>query len=116
MKYFKMIFATVSLLIIANTVIAEGQRMMANPNVITEVRNTEDKVNNSNDFTSIKPGENAVKMASVSSKDKNKNTAVQIPGAVQLQSNNEGVKENNKDVVKKYNRFSTKQGEKKNKK
>ena len=116
MKYFKKIFATVSLFIFANIVIADGQRMIANPNVNTEVRSTEDKVNDSNDFTSINPGDNAVKMSSVFSKDKNKSTAVQIAGAVQLQSNNEGVKENNKDVVKKYNRFSKIKGEKKNKK
>lgn len=114
MKYFKMIFAAVSLFIFTNIVIAENQRTLANPNVNAEVRSTEDKVNDSSDFTSINPGDNAAKMSSVSSRDKSKSVAVQAAavqatGVVQLQSNN-------KDVVKKYNRFSNKQGEKKNKK
>ena len=108
MKYFKMIFAAVSLLIFTNIVIAENQRMLANPDVNTEVRSTEDKVNNSSDFTSINPGDNASKMSSVPSKVKSKSVTTQVAGAVQLQSNN-------KDVVKKYNRFSNIQGEKKNK-
>lgn len=109
MKYFKMIFAVVSLLIFTNIVIAENQRTLANPNVNAEVRSTEDKVNDSSDFTSINPGDNAAKMSSVSSRDKNKSVTTQVAGAVQLQSNN-------KDVVKKYNRFSNIQGVKKNKK
>jgi len=109
MKYFKMIFASVSLLIFTNIVIAENQRTLANPNVNTEVRSTEDKVNDSSDFTSINPGDNAAKMSSASSRDKNKSVTTQVTGVVQLQSNN-------KDVVKKYNSFSKKQGEKKNKK
>ena len=108
MKYFKMIFAAVSLFIFTNIVIAENQRMLANPDVNTEVRSTEDKVNDSSDFTSINPGDHAAKMSSVSSRDKNKSVTIQVAGVVQLQSNN-------KDVVKKYNRFSNKQGEKKNK-
>jgi hypothetical protein len=111
-----MIFAAVSLLIFTNIVIAENQRTIANPNVNTEVRSTEDKVNDSSDFTSINPGDNAAKMSSVSSRDKNKNVITQVTGAVQLQSNNKNVKSNNKDVVKKYNRFSKIQGVKKNKK
>ena len=108
MKYFKMIFAAVSLLIFTNIVIAENQRILANPSVNAEVRSTEDKVNNSSDFTSINPDDNAAKMSSVSSKVKSKSVTAQVAGVFQLQSNN-------KDVVKKYNRFSNIQGEKKNK-
>ena len=109
MKYFKIIFAAVSLLIFTNIVIAENLRTLANPNVNTEVRSTEDKINNSSDFTSINPGDNAAKMSSVSSRAKNTSVTTQVSGVVKLQSNN-------KDVVKKYNRFSEKEGEKKNKK
>ena len=116
MKYFKMIFATVSLLIFTNIVIADNQRMLANPDINTEVRSTEDKVNDSSDFTSINSGDNAAKMSSVTSRDKNKSVTTQVAGAVQLKSNNKGVKSNNKDVVKKYNSSSNVQGEKKNKK
>ena len=116
MKYFKMIFAAVSLLIFTNIVIAENQRTLANPNVNTEVRSTEDKVNDSSDFTSINPGDNAAKMSSVSSRVKSKSVTAQVTGVVQLQSNKKDVKSNNKDVVKKYNGLSNIQGEKKNKK
>ena len=106
MKYFKMIFAVVSLLIFTNIVIAGNQRTLANPNVITEVRSTEDKVNDSSNFTSINPGDNAAKMSSVSSRVKSESVVIQVSGVVQLQANN-------KDVVKKYNHFSKQQGEKK---
>ena len=116
MKYFKMTFATVSLLIFTNIVIAGNQRTIANPNVSAEVRTTEDKVNNSSDFTSINPGGNATKMSSVSSKVKSKSVTTQVTGIAQLQLNNKVVKSNNKDVVKKYNSFSNIEGEKKNKK
>ena len=109
MKYFKMIFAAVSLLILTNIVIAGNLRTVANPDVVSEVRSTEDKVNDSSNFTSINLGDNAAVMSSVSSRVKNESVAIQATGAVQ-------VKANNKDVVKKYNRFSKKQGEKKNKK
>ena len=116
MKYFKMIFAAVSLLIFTNIVIAGNQRTIANPNANTEVRSTEDKVKDSNDFTSINPGGNVSKMSSVSLRVKNKSVTTQVTGIVQLQSNKKHVKSNNKDVVKKYNSFSNIQGEKKNKK
>ena len=115
MKYFKMIFAAVSLLIFTNIVIAGNQRTLASPNVITEVRSTEDKINDSSNFTSINPGDKVVKMSSVSSRVKNESVTTQVTGVIQLQSNNNGVISNNKDVVKKYNRFSNIQGEKKNK-
>lgn len=115
MKYFKMIFAAVSLLIFTNIVIAENQRNIANPNVNTEVRNTEDKVNDSSDFTSINPGGNAAKMSSVSSRVKSKSVITAVSGVVQLQSNKNDMKSNNKDVVKKYNSITNIQGEKKNK-
>ena len=108
MNYFKMIFTAVSLLIFANIVIAGNQRTLANPNVNTEVRSTEDKVNDSSDFTSTNSGDNASKMSSGSSRDKNKSVTTHVAGVVQKQSIN-------KDVVKKYNSFSKKQGEKKNK-
>lgn len=109
MKYFKMIFALVSSLIFTSIVIAENQRTLANPDVNIELRSVEDIVNNPGDFISINPGDNATKMSSTSSRDKNKSVTTQVTGVVQLQSNN-------KDVVKKYNSFSKKQGEKKNKK
>ena len=109
MKYFKMIFAAVSLLIFTNIVIAENQRTLANPDVNIEVRSVEDIVNNPDDFISINSGDNATKMSSVSSRDKNKSVATLATGLIQTLSNN-------KDVVKKYNRFSNKQGENKNKK
>ena len=108
MNYFKMIFTAVSLLIFANIVIAGNQRTLANPNVNTEVRSTEDKVNDSSDFTSTNSSDNASKMSSGSSRDKNKSVTTHVAGVVQKQSIN-------KDVVKKYNSFSKKQGEKKNK-
>ena len=116
MKYFKMIFTAVSLLILTNIVVAGNQRTIANPNVSAEVRSTEDKVNDSSDFTSINPGDNATKMSSASSRVKSKSVTEQVAGVVQLQSNKKHVKSNNKDVVKKYNSFSNIQGEKKNKK
>ena len=108
MNYFKMIFTAVSLLIFANIVIAGNQRTLANPNVNTEVRSTEDKVNDSSDFTSTNSGDNASKMFSGSSRDKNKSVTTRVAGVVQKQSIN-------KDVVKKYNSFSKKEGEKKHK-
>lgn len=109
MKYFKMIFALVSSLIFTNIVFAENQRTLANPDVNIEVRSVEDIVNNPGDFVSINPGDNATKMSSTSSRVKNKTVSTLATGLVQTQSNN-------KDVVKKYNRFSNKQGENKNKK
>ena len=109
MKYFKMIFAMVSFLIITNVVIAENQRALANPDVNVEVRSVEDIVNDSSVFTSITPGDNAAKMSSNSSGVKNKVVTTQVSGVVQLQSNN-------KDIVRKYNNSSDKQGEKKNNK
>ena len=109
MKYFKIISASVSFLIITNVVIAENQRTLANPNVNIEVRSVEDIVNNPDDFISINSGDNATKMSSTSSRVKNKTVSTLATGLVQTQSNN-------KDVVKKYNRFSNKQGENKNKK
>ena len=115
MKYFKMIFTAVSFLIFTNIVIAENQRVLANPDVNTEVRSTEYKVNDSSVFTSINLGDNAAKMSSVSSRNKNKIVTTQVSGLVQLQSNNNDVQSNNKDVVKKYNSSSNEQGEKKNK-
>jgi hypothetical protein len=114
-----MIIALVSFLIFTNIVVAENQRTRANPDVNIEVRSVEDIVKNPDDFISINPGDNAKKMSSTSSRDKSKTVTTlatdiaavttQTTGLVQLQSNN-------KDVVKKYNRFSNKQGEKKNKK
>lgn len=119
MKNFKMIFALVSFLIFANSVVAENQRMRANPDANIEVRSVEDVVKNPENFVSINPGENAKKMSSASLKDKSKTVtalatgiaidATQATALVQLPLNN-------KDLVKKYNRFSDKQGEKKNKK
>ena len=125
MKYFKMIFALVSSLIFTNIVVAENLRTLANPDVNIEVRSVEDIVKNPGDFVSINPGDNAKKMSSTSStsstssRDKRKTAQklatgiatapTQTTGQAQLQSNN-------KDVLKKYNRFSNKQGEKKNKK
>ena len=108
MKYFKMIFTVVSFLIFTNIVIAENQRVLANPDDNTEVRSREDIVDDSSVFTSINPGDNAAKMSSTSSRAKNKIVTTQVAGVVQLKSNN-------KDVVKKYNSSSNKQGEKKNK-
>ncbi|MDH5370229.1 MAG: hypothetical protein OEW99_09400 [Gammaproteobacteria bacterium] len=109
MKHLKIIFALVITLVFTNIVIAGNQRTMANADVNIEVRSVEDIVNNSDDFVSINPGDNAAKMSSTSLRIKNKTVSAQTTGLVQLQSNN-------KDVVKKYNRFSNKQGEKKNKK
>ena len=108
MKYFKMIFTVVSFLIFTNIVIAENQRVLANPDDNTEVRSREDIVDDSSVFTSINPGDNAAEMSSTSSRAKNKIVTTQVAGVVQLKSNN-------KDVVKKYNSSSNKQGEKKNK-
>ena len=119
MKNFKMIFALVFSLIFTNVVIAGNLRTPANPDVNIEVRSVEDIVKNPGDFVSINPGDNAKKMSSTSSRDKRKTAQklatgiatapTQTTGQAQLQSNN-------KDVLKKYNRFSNKQGEKKNKK
>ena len=119
MKNFKMIFALVFSLIFTNVVIAGNLRTPANPDVNIEVRSVEDIVKNSDDFVSINSGDNAKKMSSTSLRDKSKTAktlatgiaivTTETTGQVQLQSKN-------KDVVKKYNRFSDKQGEKKNKK
>ncbi len=114
MKYSKMIFAAVSLLIFTNIVIAGNQRTLVNPNIITEVRSTENKVNDSSNFTSINPSDNAANMSSVSVRVKNKSVATQVTGVVQFQPVQ--LQPNNKDVVKKYSSFSKEQGEKKNKK
>lgn len=108
MKYFKIIFAVVSFLIFTNIVIAENRRVLANPDDNIEVISREDIVNDSSVFTSINPGDNAAEMSSISSGDKNEIVTTQIAGVVQLKSNN-------KDVVKKYNSSSNKQGEKKKK-
>lgn len=111
MKYFKMIFTVVSFLIFTNIVIAENRRVLANPDDNIEVRSREDIVNDSSVFTSINPGDNAAEMSSTSStssRAKNKIVTTQVAGVVQL-------KLNNKDVVKKYNSSSNKQGEKKKK-
>jgi len=109
MKYFKIIFVSVSLFIVTNVVIAQNQRTLANPDVNIEVRSTEDIVSDPGAFVSINPGDNAIKMLSTASRVKNKTVAAQTTDLAQSQSSN-------KDVVKKYNRFSNKQGEKKNKK
>ena len=109
MKYFKIISVSVSLLIITNVVIAGNQRTLANPDVNIEVRSTEDIVSDPGAFVSINPSDNATKMSSKALRVKNKKVAAQTTDLAQSQSNN-------KDVVKKYNRFSNKQGEKKNKK
>lgn len=109
MKYFKIISVSVFLLIITNVVIAGNQRTLANPDVNIEVRSTEDIVSDPSAFVSINPGDNATKMSSTASIVKNKTVAAQTTDLAQSQSNK-------KDVVKKYNRFSNKQGEKKNKK
>ncbi len=109
MKYFKITTALISFLIITNIVIAENHRTRANPDVNAEARNVEDRVNDSSLFISINPGDNAVEMSSNSKRVKNNTVTTLATGLVQAQSNR-------KDVVKKYNRFSDKQGEKKNKK
>ena len=109
MKYFKIISVSVSLFVITNVVIAGNQRTLANPDANIEVRSTEDIVNDPSAFVSINPGDNARKMSSKALSVKNKMVAAQTTDLAQSQSNK-------KDVVKKYNRFSNKQGEKKNKK
>ena len=109
MKYFKLIFALVTFLIFTNIVVAENQRTRANPDVNIEVRSVEDVVNNPVDFVSINPADNMVKMSSTSKRVKKKTVTTLATGLVQLQTNS-------KDMVKKFNRFPDKQGEKKNKK
>jgi len=109
MKYFKIISVSVSLFIVTNAVIAQNQRTLANPDVNIEVRSTEDIVSDPSAFVSINPGDNATKMSSTASSVKNKTVAAETTDLARSQSNK-------KDVVKKYNRFSNKQGEKKNKK
>lgn len=109
MKYFKIISVAVSLFIITNVVIAGNQRTLANPDVNIEVRSTEDIVSDPGAFVSINPGDNARKMSSAASSVKNKTVVAQTTDLAQSQSNQ-------KDVVKKYNRFPKNQGEKKNKK
>jgi len=113
MKNFKMIFTSVFFLIFTNIVIAENlnsvaknQRALANPDVNIEVRSREDIVKDSSVFTSINPGDNAMEMSSNSKRNKNKIVTTQVAGIVQLKSNN-------KNVVKKYNSSSNKQGKKK---
>jgi len=109
MKYFKIISVSVSLLIMTNVVIAANQRTLANPNANIEVRSTEDIVSDSSAFVSINPNDNATQMSSKALRVKNKTVAAKTMDSVQQRSNK-------KDVIKKYNRFSNKQGEKKNKK
>ena len=109
MKYFKLIFAFVTFLIFTNIVIAENQRTRANPDVNIAVRSVEDVVKNPGDFVSINPADNTVKMSSTSKRVKNKTVTTLATGLVQLQTNS-------KNIVKKYNRFSDKQGGKKNNK
>lgn len=119
MKYSKMIFSLVSFLIFTNIVVAENQRTRANPDVNIEVRSVEDIINNSDDFVSINPGDNAARMSSTSSRVKNETVSTLATGITTARTQTTGVvqsQSNNKDVVKKYNRFSNKQGEKKNKK
>ena len=113
MKNFKMIFTAAFFLISTNIVIAENlnssaknQRALANPDVNVEVRSKENIVKDSSDFTSINTGGNAMAMSSISKRDKNKIVTAQVAGVAQLKSNN-------KNVVKKYNNSSNKQGEKK---
>ena len=109
MKHLKIISVAVSLFIITNVVIAGNQRTLANPDVNVEVRSTEDIVRNPGAFVSIQPGDNARQMSSKALSVKNKTLLAQKSDLAQLQSNK-------KDVVKKYNRFTNEQGEKKNKK
>lgn len=109
MKYFKLIFALVTFLIFTNIVIAENQRTRANPDMNIEVRSVEDIVSDPSAFISINPADNIVKMSSTSKRVKKKTVTTLATGLVELQTNS-------KDIVKKYNRFSDKQGEKKNKK
>jgi len=109
MKYFKIISVSVSLFIVTNVVIAGNQRTLANPDVNIEVRSTEDIVSDPGAFVSINPSDNAREMSSKALRVKNKTVAAQTTDLSKSQSNK-------KDVVKKYNRFSNKQGEKKNKK
>lgn len=108
MKYFKTISTTVFFLLITNIVSAGNQRTVANVNVNLEVRSIEDRVGDSSIFTSINPDSNAAEMTSVSADTKNNMVTTISIGLVQAQ-------ENNKDITKKYNRFSDNQGEKKNK-
>jgi len=109
MKYFKIISVSLSLLIMTNIVIAQSKRTLANPDVKVEVRSTEDIVQDPDAFVSINPGDNAAKMSSKALRVKNKVVATKKMGLFQSQSNK-------KDKMKKFNRFSNKQGEKKNEK
>jgi len=108
MKYFKIISVTLSLLMITNVVIAQKQRTLANSSSKVEIRSTENIVSNPSDFVSINSADKAVKMSSKALRVKSTTVAKKTTNIVQVQSNT-------KDVVKKYNRFSNKQGENKNK-
>ena len=119
MKYLKMTFILASLVLSTNMVIARGQRTVANPGVSVETRSVEDIVKNSDDFVAVTPGSNTRKMSSKSSKDKNK-TATTLATAIntnQAQATEpEPEQADNKNVMKKFKRFSDKEGEKKNRK
>ena len=117
MKQFKIIFALVSFLVSTNIVVAANQRTVANPDVNVEVRSVEDIVKNSGDFVSVNPVDNAKKMSSRSSKVKQEPVASLATGIATAKTTDpEQLQSNKKDIVKKYNRFSKKQGVKKNKK
>ena len=117
MKQFKIIFALVSFLVSTNIVVAANQRTVANPDVNVEVRSAEDIVKNSADFVSVTPGDNTKKMSSRSSRVKQEPVAALATGIATAQTTDpEQLQSNKKDIVKKYNRFSKKQGVKKNKK
>ena len=120
MKYLIMTFTLASFLLCTNMVIAQGQRTVANPGVNIEVRSVEDILKNSDDFVSVTPGSNARKMTSNSSNDKNNSGASQVAGITTNQdqvNESEAVSEqaqtDNNNVMKKFKRFSDKEGEKK---
>jgi len=116
MKYLIMTFTLASFLLCTNMVIAQGQRTVANPGVNIEVRSVENILKNSDDFVSVTPGSNARKMTSHSSNDKNNSGASQVAGikTSQEQANeSEQAQTDNKNVMKKFKRFSDKEGEKK---
>ena len=105
-------------LVFTNIVIAGNQRTVANPDVNVEERSVEDIVKNPDDFVSIIPGTNAKKMSSTS-RDKSKTVTTLATGIVTDTTETTDLIQfpsNNIDVVKKYNRFSDKQGETKIKK
>jgi len=123
MKYLKMTFTLASFLLCTNMVIAQGQRTVANSGVNVEVRSTETIVKNADDFVSVTPGSNARKMTSKSSNNKNNGGASQVAGITtnQDQANEpepvpEQSQSDNKNMMKKFKRFSNDKGEKKNRK